>query len=152
MGRGERQQARRVPSCSVVSQRGATAHGSPHRYAAGLTIPLPPDLQMALVMLQTGRGAMATPDRLLLCAERGGGLSPETVHLWFHRLYTSLKMDGCSSHSSRRTFITRAARKVSQVGGSLWDVQELASHTSLAMTQRYPEGNTEAKRRLVALI
>ena len=41
---------------------------------------------------------------------------------------------------------------VSQVGGSLRDVQELAGHTSLAMTQRYIEGDTEAKRKLVALI
>src|SRR5262249_19690467 len=79
-------------------------------------------------------------------------VSPATVCLWFHRLSTSLKMDGCSSHSGRRTFITRAARRVSQVGGSLRDVQELAGHTSLAMTQRYIEGDTEAKRKLVALL
>jgi len=95
---------------------------------------------------------MATPERPILFSERGGGLSPATVRLWFHRLYTSLKMEGCSSHSGRRTFITRAARRVSQVGGSLRDVQELAGHTSLAMTQRYIEGDTEAKRKLVALL
>jgi integrase len=70
----------------------------------------------------------------------------------FHRLSTSLKMDGCSSHSGRRTFMTRAARQVSQVGGSLRDVQELAGHTSLAMTQRSIEGDTETKRKLVALL
>src|SRR5437867_7786301 len=80
------------------------------------------------------------------------GVSPATGRLWFHRLSTSLKMDGCSSHSGRRTFMTRAARKVSQVGGSLRDVQELAGHTSLAMTQRSIEGDTEAKRKLVALL
>ena len=102
--------------------------------------------------LQTARADMATPERPILFSERGGGLSVATVRLWFHRLYTSLKMDGCSSHSGRRTFITRAARRVSQVGGSLRDVQELAGHTSLAMTQRYIEGDTEAKRKLVALI
>jgi integrase/recombinase XerD len=118
----------------------------------GRTIPLHPDLQAALVRLQTARGDMATPERPILFSERGGGLSPATVRLWFHRLYTSLKMDGCSSHSGRRTFITRAARRVSQVGGSLRDVQELAGHTSLAMTQRYIEGDTEAKRKLVALL
>jgi integrase/recombinase XerC len=95
---------------------------------------------------------MATPARPILCSERGGGLLAATVRLWFHRLSTSLKMDGCSSHSGRRTFITRAARRVSQVGGSLRDVQELAGHTSLAMTQRYIEGDTEAKRKLVALL
>ena len=118
----------------------------------GRAIPMHPDLQAALVTLQTGRGDMATSARSVLFSERDGGLSPATVRLWFHRLYTSLKMEGCSSHSGRRTFITRAARKVSQVGGSLRDVQELAGHTSLAMTQRYIEGDTEAKRKLVALL
>jgi hypothetical protein len=48
--------------------------------------------------------------------------------------------------------MTRAARRVSQVGGSLRDVQERAGHTSLAMTQRSIEGDTEAKRTLVALL
>ena len=118
----------------------------------GRTIPLHPDLQAALGTLRTGRGAMATLERLILFSERGGGWSPATVRLWFHRLYMSLHVDGCSSHSGRRTFLTRAARKVSQVGGSLRDVQELAGHTSLAMTQRYIEGDTEAKRKLVALL
>ena len=118
----------------------------------GRTLPLHPDLQDALTALQTARGDAPRPEQAVLFSERGGGLSPATVRLWFHRLYTSLKMDGCSSHSGRRTFMTRAARKVSQVGGSLRDVQELAGHTSLAMTQRYIEGDTEAKRKLVALL
>jgi integrase/recombinase XerD len=118
----------------------------------GRTIPLHPDLQDALTALQTVRGDAPRLEQAVLFSERGGGLSPATVRLWFHRLYTSLHMDGCSSHSGRRTFITRAARKVSQVGGSLRDVQELAGHTSLAMTQRYSEGDTEAKRKLVALL
>jgi integrase/recombinase XerD len=118
----------------------------------GRTMPLHPDLQAALGALQTARADMATPERPLLFSERGGGLSPAPVRRWFHRLYTSLKMDGCSSHSGRRPFMTRAARRVSQVGGSLRDVQELAGHTSLAMTQRYSEGDTEAKRQLVALL
>ena len=118
----------------------------------GRTIPMHPDVQTALVTLQTARRDAPRPEQAVLFSERGGGLSPATVRLWFHRLYTSLHMDGCSSHSGRRTFITRAARKVSQVGGSLRDVQELAGHTSLAMTQRYIEGDTEAKRKLVALL
>ena len=118
----------------------------------GRTMPLHPDLQAALGTLQTGCGDMATPERPLLCSERGGGLSPATGRLWFHRRSTALKMDGCSSHAGRRTFMTRAARKVSQVGGSLRDVQELAGHTSLAMTQRSIEGDTAAKRKLVALL
>ena len=88
----------------------------------------------------------------MIFSERGRGLSEASVQLWFHRLYRTLELAGCSSHSGRRTFITRAARKVSEAGGSLRDVQQLAGHASLAMTQRYIEGDTEAKRKLVALI
>ena len=63
-----------------------------------------------------------------------------------------LGMSDCSSHSGRRTFITRAARKVSEVGGSVRDVQQLVGHASLQTTQRYIEGDTDAKRKLVQLI
>ncbi len=80
---------------------------------------------------------------------RNKGLSAYSAALWFRRLYQTLNMDGCSSHSGRRTFITRAAKEVSVVGGSLRDVQQLAGHASLAMTQAYIEGDTEAKRKLI---
>jgi integrase/recombinase XerD len=134
----------------------ATAIHLPNRASkgqtGGRTIPMHPVLQVALGALQTAHGTAAGPERPVVVSERGGGLSPATVRLWFHRLYTALQMDGCSSHSGCRTFITRAARAVSQVGGSLRDVQELAGHASLAMTQRYIEGDTEAKRKLVALL
>jgi integrase/recombinase XerC len=95
------------------------------------------------------RGGTRAASALL---KRGGVLSPATVRVWFHRLSTSLKMEGCASYTGRRTCMTRTARTVSQVGGSLRDVQELADHTSLAMTQRSIEGDTEAKRKLVALL
>jgi len=39
----------------------------------GRTIPLHPDLQAALVTLQSERGDMATPDRPILFSERGVG-------------------------------------------------------------------------------
>ncbi len=72
--------------------------------------------------------------------------------MWFHRLYTELGFTGASSHSGRRTFITKAAKRAVKAGGSLRDVQQLAGHSSLATTQRYIEGDTEAKRKLVNLI
>ncbi len=88
----------------------------------------------------------------VVASERGEHLGPNSVAHWFRRLYRALVFDGCSSHSGRRTFITRAARKVSEAGGSLRDVQQLAGHASLQTTQRYVEGSTDAKRRLVAMI
>jgi integrase/recombinase XerD len=61
-------------------------------------------------------------------------------------------MVGCSSHSGRRSFITRAARKISEVGGSLRDIQALAGHASLGTTARYIEVDADAQRKVVALI
>ena len=78
----------------------------------GRTLRLHPALQAALMTLQSERGDMATPERPILFSERGGGLSPATVRLWFHRLSTSLKLDGCSSHSGHRTFMTRGPQSL----------------------------------------
>jgi len=70
----------------------------------------------------------------------------------FHRWYRHLGFVGCSSHSGRRTFITNAARKMSTVGGSLKDVQELAGHSNLRTTQRYIKANPQAQVRIVELV
>jgi integrase/recombinase XerD len=119
---------------------------------SGRVIPMHPDLKAALMALHQERGDNVRPDRPVIHSERDRGLSPGAVAVWFHRLYASLGMIGCSSHSGRRTFITRAARKISEVGGSLRDVQQLAGHSSLGITARYIEGNGDAQRKVVALI
>lgn len=121
-------------------------------HSGGRSIPLHRSLQEALQALHAAQDDTAVPQSPVLCSERGGGLSAATVQAWFQRLYTTLGLTGCSSHSGRRTFITRAARRVSEVGGSLRDVQQLAGHASLTMTQRYIEGDSEAKRKLVQLL
>ncbi len=71
---------------------------------------------------------------------------------WFKALYARLGYSGCSSHSGRRTFITRAAKLIYRAGGSLRDLQQLAGHRSIEQTQVYIDGDTQAKRRLVALL
>jgi integrase/recombinase XerD len=119
---------------------------------SGRTIPLHPALRAALEALHQERSGDLAPGHPVIFSERGRGMRADAVRLWFHRLYASLGLTGCSSHSGRRTFITRAARKVAEAGGSLRDVQQLAGHASLAMTQRYIEGDTDAKRKLIALI
>jgi hypothetical protein len=48
--------------------------------------------------------------------------------------------------------IAKAGRQVHRAGGSLRDVQGLAGHRSIEVTQRYIEGDTPAKRRLVHLL
>jgi integrase/recombinase XerC len=119
---------------------------------SGRRIPMHPDLRTALMALHRSCAERARHDVPVIFSERDRGLSAGAVAVWFHRLYAGLGMVGCSSHSGRRTFITRAARKISEVGGSLRDVQQLAGHASLGTTSRYIEGDQEAQRKVVALI
>ena len=85
-------------------------------------------------------------------SERGGKMKPLIIVIWFGRAFAAVGLEGCSSHSGRRTFITRAARLVHRAGGSLRDVQLLAGHRSIQTTQRYIDGDSDVQRRLVALI
>jgi integrase len=84
--------------------------------------------------------------------ERADHTSAQAIVNLFQRWYRDLGLVGCSSHSGRRTFITNIARKITTVGGSLRDVQSLAGHSSLQTTQRYIEGDSEARKRVVDLI
>ena len=85
-------------------------------------------------------------------SERGMPIAPKSVVNWFTIAYRAIGLTGCTSHSGRRTFVTRAARLVHKAGGSLRDVQILAGHRSIQTTQAYIDGDTDAQRRLVALI
>lgn len=118
------------------------------KMGSGRLIPLHADLQLALSSLRKtvpGNGPV-------IRSERGGPMKPLSIVIWFSRAYEALGLDGCSSHSGRRTFITRAARLVHKAGGSLRDVQLLAGHRSIQTTQRYIDGDSDAQRRLVSLI
>ena len=79
-------------------------------------------------------------------------MTAKSVVNWFRGLYSELGLQGCSSHSGRRTFVTLAARSVHKAGGSLRDVQELAGHRSIKTTQGYIEGDADAQRRLIRLL
>ena len=79
-------------------------------------------------------------------------MRPNSIVNWFVTMFAELELDGCSSHSGRRTFITTAAKNVHRAGGSLRDVQPPAGHRSIDTTQRYIEGDTQSQRRLVSLL
>ncbi len=115
---------------------------------SGRRIPLHPELWEAFGAWRI-LNARAGP---VITSERGGPMRAASLVLWFARAFRAIGLDGCSSHSGRRTFITRAARLVHKTGGSLRDVQLLAGHRSITTTQRYIEGDTDAQRKLVSLI
>ncbi|MBX9574050.1 MAG: site-specific integrase [Caulobacteraceae bacterium] len=87
---------------------------------------------------------------LLPSMRTGAHLRANSVVNWFVVLFSEIGAEGCSSHSGRRTFITHAARRAHQSGASLRDVQLLAGHRSIEVTQGYIEGDSDAQRRLVA--
>jgi integrase/recombinase XerD len=124
-------------------------HDKAAKNGSGRRIPLHKDLRAVL-------SALANPDDRsgpIIRSERGSrAMRPTSIVIWFGTAYRATGLDGCSSHSGRRTFITRAARLVHKAGGSLRDVQLLAGHRSIQTTQRYIDGDTLAQRRLVALI
>lgn len=88
----------------------------------------------------------------VITTQRRKSTSPQAIVNMFFHWYHELGLNGCSSHSGRRTFITNAAKKISTVGGSIRDVQVLAGHSSLQTTQRYIDGDTDARRKIVELI
>lgn len=115
---------------------------------SGRSVPMHPDLQKVLKRLQL-QSENTGP---VIRSERGNRMTDISVVNWFAIAYRTLGLTGCSSHSGRRTFITRAARLVHRAGGSLRDVQLLAGHSSIQTTQQYIDGDSDAQRKLVTLI
>lgn len=113
----------------------------------GRSIPIHGELRNALLAIHASGG-----ESPVIRSERGGAMTPMSIVVWFNRAYKALGLAGCSSHSGRRTFITRAARVVHKAGGSLRDVQLLAGHRSIQTTQRYIDGDSDAQRRLISLL
>ena len=123
-------------------------HDVAAKMGSGRRVPLHDDFREALARWRE----ISLGTRHVVYSERGGGMTPSSIVNWFSAAYRHLGFAGCSSHSGRRTFITRAARLVHKAGGSLRDVQLLAGHRSIETTQRYIDGDSDAQRRLVALI
>lgn len=115
---------------------------------SGRRVPIHPQLKGALLKLHR----RSRPSGPVIRSRRGGHMRANSIVNWFVCLYRQIGFQGCSSHSGRRTFVTNAARRVHQCGGSLRDVSILAGHKSVAVTERYIEGDTSAQRRLVQLL
>jgi integrase/recombinase XerD len=95
-----------------------------------------------ITMTDTGRALFSTQKN----ANRG--FTANTLAQYFHYLYKEVSIEGASSHSGRRGFITNLANK----GVSVRVLQELAGHRSLAVTQRYIEVNHQLMRNAVELL
>ena len=92
--------------------------------------------------------ALPAPESALLPSQKGGAFSANTLCQLFAELYRRAGIDGASSHSGRRGFITKLAHS----GISAKVIMELAGHKHLGTTQRYIEVNDEMKRAAVEIL
>lgn len=84
----------------------------------------------------------------LFRSQKGGHFSANTMCQLFLNIFHACGLQGASSHSPRRTFITRLANK----GIGVRVLAELAGHSSIAVTQRYIDVNDEQMANAVELL
>lgn len=85
-------------------------------------------------------------DRLFY-TQKNEGFTANTLTQFFHYLYRSAHVDGATSHSGRRTFITTLANK----GVSVRLLASLVGHKNISTTQFYIDVNDDMKRSAVEL-
>lgn len=89
-----------------------------------------------------------TPDGPLFYTQKRAGFNANTLCQHFHKLYKAVGIDGASSHSGRRSFITNLANK----GVGVRVLMALAGHRNISTTQAYIDVNDEMQRAAVDLV
>ena len=83
----------------------------------------------------------------LFQSQKGSAFNPNTMCQLLLNIYAACGLDGASSHSGRRTLLTRLASK----GISVRVLAEIAGHSSISITQRYLDASDEHMRAAVEL-
>jgi integrase/recombinase XerD len=83
----------------------------------------------------------------LFQTQRKSRFTPNALQKWFKSLYDKAGIVGASSHSGRRTFITRLIEQ----GADIKAVSRLAGHASIVTTAIYVEDNPDRLKRLTHL-
>lgn len=84
----------------------------------------------------------------LFQTQKGTAFSANTICQLFLNIYAEAGIKGASSHSGRRTLLTNLANK----GVSVRILAEIASHSSISITQRYLDVNENHMRAAIELI
>ena len=111
------------------------------------TVFLPEKLRLELQVYLNLRKPIDTKLPLFITAGRKG-FTANVMTQHFYWLFKKAGIDGASSHSMRRSYISVLASK----GIGVRVLASLAGHRSIAVTQRYIDVNDDMKRNAVELI
>lgn len=90
-------------------------------------------------------------DYFAFCKPNGKHQGENATTNWFFNIYKKIGLNGCSSHSGRRSLITFLANNHGKLGMSLVDVQRIAGHANLNSTQAYIEPSADLHRLIEAV-
>lgn len=105
-------------------------------------------LRRELVKFHSSLLSLPAGDAPLLLTQKNTTFSANTLCQLFGQLYRQAGVDGATSHSGRRSFITKLAHK----GISAKVIMTLAGHKHLSTTQRYIDVNDEMLRAAVEVV
>ena len=111
------------------------------------TVYLPKKLQSAIAEFIACR-CINSADEPVFFTEAGRGFSGNSLCQLFFWLYRNAGISGASSHSGRRSFITKLASK----GISVRVLASMAGHRSISTTMSYIDASDDMKRQAVELI
>jgi integrase len=106
------------------------------------TVPMHDALRAALTRLAVV--SAQKPTNPIITGRDGKQMKPNAVCAYLARLYASAGLQGASSHSGRRSFLTQLARTANAHGCSIRDVQRIAGHAYLSTTEAYIELSASA--------
>jgi integrase/recombinase XerD len=131
----------------VRSEIYLASHRVKHGHAR--TIFLNSRLQQELAVYLATR-TLRTASFPLFSTQRGArcAFSANTLTQYFYWMFKIAGVNGASSHSCRKTFLTSLASQ----GVSVFVLASLAGHKSITTTQRYITTNDEVKRKAVELV
>lgn len=80
----------------------------------------------------------------LFKTQRKQKFSPDVLQKWFRKMYDKAGIKSASSHSGRRTFITRLIEQ----GADIKAVSHLAGHANITTTAGYVDSNPDRLKRI----
>jgi integrase/recombinase XerD len=106
-----------------------------------------PTLRRALAKYREGRLSLSlkASHAPLFPSQKGGAMTPASMARFLKALYRDAGISGASSHSGRRTLITRLAER----GIDLKAIAEIAGHSSIRTTAVYVEANPRRLARIL---